>query len=772
MLFAFYFYIMNYNYIINSHETREKEQNHYQRGNMALQTHSASHPLNLCHVKTRTLIINRLYIFSHSIAIAFLIYYRASSIRTLIDTKTQPLIPHLLIFIAELTLSFIWILSQSFLWRPVIRTVFPERLPEDEQLPPIDVFICTADPEKEPPLGVMNTVVSAMTLNYPARKLTVYLSDDGGCPVTLEAMSEAWRFAKIWVPFCKKYGVKIICPEAYFAERGVDDEGLVYNDEFAAEKVKVKGEYESFAHKVTKISESERCRSNKDHSSVVEVVSDEIVHTQREMPLLVYVSREKRPYHNHQFKAGSLNALLRVSSLISNSPYILGLDCDMYCNDANSARQAMCFHLAPISSSLAFVQFPQRFYNISKHDIYESELRCTFKTLWSGMDGIKGPCLSGTCYYLKREALYMHHLPLEDINLKELKECFGSSNDFLKSMHQKHGENMDYGKVLSDVLLQEIKLLSSCGYENNTKWGKEVGFRYFSVVEDYFTSFNMHCKKWISVYYMPQKPAFLGSCTTSLNDSLIQGTRWTAGLIEVALSRFSPIIYGPSRMSVLHSFCYAWLACFPFAFLPLWILATIPQLALLNDVTVYPEVKSPFFLIFLYVFVLSNLQHMREIHSTGGSLKVWRYEQRTWMVKGITCHLYGSMYAIMEKLGAKEASFLPTNKVVDDDQVKLYERGIYNFQTSSMFLVPLCSLIILNLLGFLMGVIKIVFERDYIYDISIQTFISFYIISMGYPVLEAMLLRKDKGRITTSVSCYSFVFSIFILFLGSLLIMY
>lgn len=102
----------------------------------------------------------------------------------------------------------------------------------------------------------------------------------------------------------------------------------------------------------------------------------------------------------------------------------------------------------------------------------------------------------------------------------------------------------------------------------------------------------MHCKKWISVYYMPQKPAFLGSCTTSLNDSLIQGTRWTAGLIEVALSRFSPIIYGPSRMSVLHSFCYAWLACFPFAFLPLWILATIPQLALLNDVTVYPEVRE------------------------------------------------------------------------------------------------------------------------------------------------------------------------------------
>ncbi|KAL4567378.1 hypothetical protein LXL04_022961 [Taraxacum kok-saghyz] len=736
---------------LRSHETKRLK-NYYQRGDMALKTNSASHPLNLCYLNTQTIIINRLYTFCHSIAITFLIYYRASSILTLIRSKTQqPLLPHLLIFIAELTLSFIWVLIQSFLWRPVTRTVFPERLPEDDQLPPIDVFICTADPEKEPPLGVMNTVVSAMSLDYPATKLTVYLSDDGGCPVTLEALREAWRFAKIWVPFCKKYGVKIICPEAYFAGGGVEDEVMVYSEEFAAEKVKVKGEYESFAHIVTTISESERCRSSKDHSSVVEVVSDGNAHNQREMPLLVYVSREKRPSHPHHFKAGSLNALLRVSSLISNSPYILGLDCDMYCNDGNSARQAMCFHLDPkLSSSLAFVQFPQRFHNISKHDIYESELRCTFKTLWRGMDGINGPCLSGTCYYLKREALYMQDSPIQDISLQEVKECFGSSNDFIKSLDQKYNVNLDGGNALTDGLLQETKILSSCGYENNTKWGKEVGFRYFSVVEDYFTSFNMHCKHWVSVYYTPLKPAFLGSCTTSFNDSLTQGTRWTAGLVEVALSRFSPIIYGPSRMSILHSFTYAWLALFPFAFLPLWIMATIPQLSLLNGIIIYPEVKSPFIGVFLYIFVLSNLQHMREIRSTGASLRAWRYEQRVWMIKGITSHFYGTIHAIMEKLGAKEASFLPTNKVVDDDQAKLYEMGIYNFQTSSMFLVPLCSLIMLSLLTFVVGTVKIMLHRNYISEIFIQTFLSFYIVYMGYPVLEAMVLRKDKGRIKES----------------------
>lgn len=74
-----------------------------------------------------------------------------------------------------------------------------------------------------------------------------------------------------------------------------------------------------------------------------------------------------------------LNLQLRVSAVLSNSPYILMLDCDMYCNDPTSARQAMCFHFDPqMSSSLAFVQFPQTFHDISKNDIYDSEVRSAY----------------------------------------------------------------------------------------------------------------------------------------------------------------------------------------------------------------------------------------------------------------------------------------------------------------------------------------------------------------------------------------------------------
>lgn len=71
---------------------------------------------------------------------------------------------------------------------------------------------------------------------------------------------------------------------------------------------------------------------------------------------------------------------IRVSGVMSNSPYILVLDCDMYCNDPTSARQAMCFHFDPkIYSSLAFVQFPQRFRTLVKDDIYDSEFRSIFQ---------------------------------------------------------------------------------------------------------------------------------------------------------------------------------------------------------------------------------------------------------------------------------------------------------------------------------------------------------------------------------------------------------
>ncbi|KAM0972298.1 hypothetical protein ACFX2J_019871 [Malus domestica] len=749
-------------------------------------------PLHLCHVHKLSNFINRTHILVHSVALAFLFYYRASFFFQHPNTKATTL-PWLLVFASEILLAFEWLLSQSFCWRTVSRTVFPERLPENDKLPAIDVLICTADPEKEPTVMVMNTVLSAMAMDYPPEKLHVYLSDDGCAAVTLNGMREAWRFAKWWLPFCRRYGIKCTAPEAYFSAGGEGDgyeDGDSGGSEFVQEKEHIQEAYEVFKKRVTENARIEDARSNmrRDHSAVIEVIQetssegDDAIQTNeaKNMPLLVYVSREKRPSHPHHFKAGALNVLLRVSGVISNSPYILGLDCDMYCNDASSARQAMCFHLDPkISPSLAFVQFPHKFHNISINDIYDSQLRSLFTLPWQGYDGLGGPCVCGTGYYIKRVSLCGSSIS-EDGDAMKLRQYFGPSNQFIKSLRQiKKPDHMFIQR--NNAQPNESPLLASYAYEDGTKWGEEanhnnlaqeVGFLYGSVVEDYFTGFHLHCKGWISVFLNPKRPQFLGSGTTNLDELLVQGTRWSSGLADVAISKFSPLIYGPFKThTFLQSMCYAEIALFPiFYFLTLWCFAIIPQVCLLNGIPLYPEVSNTYFIVFSFVFLSSLSKHLYEVLATGSTFQHWVNEQRIWMMKSVTSHLYGSVDAFMKKLGMREASFLPTNKVDDVEQLKLYNMGVFDFQTSLRFLAPMVALVILNMASFAVGIARGIFVGE-LDKMFIQIFIAFYVIVINYPIIEGMLIRKDKGSIPLSVTLISALFSLIVYFVGSIIFM-
>lgn len=715
----------------------------------------------------------------HSTALMALIYYRASCFfndAKSYSTSTVAILAWFLVFASELLLSFIWTLGQAFRWRPTTRTVFPESLPEDTELPAIDVLICTTDPEKEPTLEVMNTVLSAMALDYPAEKLNVYLSDDGGSSLTLYAMREAGAFASSWVPFCKDYNVKTRYPEGYFTAPKEDDSDI-RGIEFREARQKVQEKYNVFEEGVERAMEKVRTEESRrtnaqGQPALIEVIQENTVSKDGVcMPRLVYVSREKSLSHPHHFKAGALNVLLRVSGMMSNSPYVLVLDCDMYCSDPTSARQAMCFHLdRSLSPSLSFVQFPQKFRNISKNDIYDSRLRNFFTTQWHGMDGLRGPILSGTCFYMRREALYGSP-PIQSrkrlyADIMEHRDTFGPSDEFIKSICG----NCKCSEINEDdckkTVIEEARSLASCTYEEHTKWGEKVGFLYYSVVEDYFTGFNLHCEGWNSVYCDPTSPAFLGSGTTNLNDMLIQVTRWSAGLVDVGISRFCPIIYGSLRMSLLQSMCYAEVALFPLYCLPVWCFATIPQLCLLNGISLYPKVSDLWFIIFSFIFVSSITKHLCEVLLAGGSFKTWRNEQRLWMMKSVTCHLHGSIDAIMKKTGIKETSFIPTNKVTDEEQIKRYEMGVFDFQTSNRLLLPLVTLAILNMICFVGGIARVI--KDGIWDeMFVQVFLSFFGLLMNYPIIEGMVLRKDKGCIRPYATVLSVVCAVMFLAIGS-----
>ncbi|KAK3139980.1 hypothetical protein QOZ80_5AG0393560 [Eleusine coracana subsp. coracana] len=356
-------------------------------------------------------------------------------------------------------------------------------------LPGIDVFVSTADPEKEPPLVTANTVLSILAADYPVEKLACYVSDDGGALLTFEALAETASFARAWVPFCRKHGVEPRSPEAYFGGGGGGHgqkrdflKGKVRVD-FVRERRKVKREYDEFKVRVNSLPEAIRRRSDAynageelrarrrqqeeamaagggalhggavpdaeatvkatwmsdgsqwpgtwitaapdhsrgDHAGIIQAMlapptsepvlgeSGELVDTtgvDTRLPMLVYVSREKRPGYDHNKKAGAMNALVRTSAVMSNGPFILNLDCDHYVHSSSALREGMCFMLDRGGDRVCYVQFPQRFEGIDPNDRYANHNLVFFDVAMRAMDGLQGPMYVGTGCIFRRTALY------------------------------------------------------------------------------------------------------------------------------------------------------------------------------------------------------------------------------------------------------------------------------------------------------------------------------------------------------------------------------
>lgn len=86
-------------------------------------------------------------------------------------------------------------------------------------LAPVDIFVTTVDPMKEPPLVTANTILSVLAIDYPVDKISCYISDDGASFLSFESLSETADFARKWVPFCKKYSIEPRAPEMYFSQK-------------------------------------------------------------------------------------------------------------------------------------------------------------------------------------------------------------------------------------------------------------------------------------------------------------------------------------------------------------------------------------------------------------------------------------------------------------------------------------------------------------------------------------------------------------------------
>lgn len=117
--------------------------------------------------------------------------------------------------VCEVWFAFSWLLDILPKLNPInratdlaaLREKFDKPTPTNpsgrSDLPGVDVFVSTADPEKEPPLVTANTILSILAVDYPVEKLSCYISDDGGAILSFEAMAEAVRFAEVLFPNLK-----------------------------------------------------------------------------------------------------------------------------------------------------------------------------------------------------------------------------------------------------------------------------------------------------------------------------------------------------------------------------------------------------------------------------------------------------------------------------------------------------------------------------------------------------------------------------------------
>ncbi|WVZ60970.1 hypothetical protein U9M48_010916 [Paspalum notatum var. saurae] len=733
----------------------------------------------------------------------------------------------LLSVICEIWFALSWILDQFPKWSPINRETYLDRLAlrydregEPSQLSPVDIFVSTVDPMKEPPLVTANTVLSILAVDYPVDKVSCYVSDDGAAMLTFDALSETSEFARKWVPFCKKYNIEPRAPEWYFAQK-IDYLKDKVQTSFVKDRRAMKREYEEFkvringlVAKAQKVPEEGWImldgtpwpgNNTRDHPGMIQVFLGQnggLDAEGNELPRLVYVSREKRPGFQHHKKAGAMNALVRVSAVLTNGQYLLNLDCDHYINNSKALREAMCFLMDPnLGRSVCYVQFPQRFDGIDRNDRYANRNTVFFDINLRGLDGLQGPVYVGTGCVFNRAALYGYEPPIKKkkpgffsslcggrketskskkkssekkkshrhadssvpvFNLEDIEEGIeGSQFDDEKSLimsqmslEKRFGQSsvfvastlMEYGGVpqsaTPDTLLKEAIHVISCGYEDKTDWGTEIGWIYGSVTEDILTGFKMHARGWRSIYCMPKRPAFKGSAPINLSDRLNQVLRWALGSIEILFSRHCPIWYGyGGRLKFLERFAYVNTTIYPLTSIPLLLYCILPAVCLLTGKFIIPEISNFASIWFILLFVSIFATGILEMRWSGVGIDEWWRNEQFWVIGGISAHLFAVFQGLLKVLAGIDTSFTVTSKATDEegDFAELY---MFKWTT---LLIPPTTILIINLVGVVAGI-------SYAINSGYQSwgplfgklFFAFWVIVHLYPFLKGLMGKQNR----------------------------
>ncbi|XVF20994.1 hypothetical protein REPUB_Repub12eG0052500 [Reevesia pubescens] len=673
----------------------------------------------------------------------------------------------LLAFLCESWFTFNWSLLVIIKWTPVDFKMYPENLEQRfPELPPVDMFVTTADAVLEPPIITVNTVLSLLAVDYPAHKLACYLSDDGCSLLTFYSLVEASKFAKLWVPFCKKYKIQVRAPFRYFLDDLVSSGA---NSEFKQDWIKMKAEYEHLSLKIDEAGrKSAPCdltgefsvfsnieRSN--HPTIIKVVGEnKQSFWDDDVPPLVYISREKRPKHPHHYKAGAMNVLSRVSGLMTNAPFMLNVDCDMFVNNPQVVRQAMCQLLgSETETEFAFVQYPQCFYDGPKDDPYGNQLVVLMETVGRGIAGFQGPTYSGTGCFHRRKVIYglwpdeaqKHGRNRTSINDYELLKEFGKSKEFsVSAAYALKGEKGFGNNILES--LEAAFQVAGCGYEFGTSWGTKVGWIYGSMTEDVLTGLMIHKKGWKSAFPMPDPPAFLGCAPSGGPAAMTQQKRWAMGLLEILVSKNGPIFAILTGNLEFKTFLfYIWLLSWPVSSIPELCYAALPAYCIIANSHFLPKVQDPTILIPVAIFVIYNLLTLREYLKTGMSIRAWWNNMKMARIAATSAYLFGALSVVLKLLGLSDTVFEVTQKDQSNSEGDETNGAIkFTFDESPIF-VPGTTLLLLHLTALLVLSLEL---RPLVHDVGHgvglgEVLCSLWVVLCFLPFLKGLFKRGKHG---------------------------
>lgn len=800
--------------------------------------------------------------------------------------------------VCEVWFALSWILDQLPKLCPVNRATdlavlkdkfelpSPDNPTGRSDLPGIDVFVSTADPEKEPPLVTANTVLSILAAEYPVEKVACYLSDDGGALLTFEAIAEAASFARFWIPFCRKHLIEPRNPESYFNLKGDPTKNKVRQD-FVKDRRRVKREYDEFKVRINSLPESIRRRSDAynaheeikakrnqvenrldpseplhvlkatwmadgthwpgtwatpsiehgkgDHAGIIQVMlappsCDPLVGSSSEeslidtsevdirLPMLVYVSREKRPGYDHNKKAGAMNALVRSSAVMSNGPFILNLDCDHYVYNSMAFREGICFMMDRGGENICYVQFPQRFEGIDPSDRYANHNTVFFDGNMRALDGLQGPMYVGTGCMFRRIALYAFDPPRykdygglcswlcccgdssrrrkqvhsnnvkkmeldsasvtgeeeEDQEMQLVPKKFGGSSAFLMSISKAEFQGrpladhpgIKYGRppgaltvpreLLDPAIIAEAISVISCWYEDKTEWGSRVGWIYGSVTEDVVTGFRMHNRGWRSIYCVTKRDAFRGTAPINLTDRLQQVLRWATGSVEIFFSRNNGLLAG-MRMKVLQRIAYANVGIYPFTSIFLMVYCFLPALSLLTDQFIV-QTLDVFFLVYLLVISLTLcMLAVLEVKWSNITLEEWWRNEQFWVIGGTSAHIAAVLQGLLKVVAGIDISFTLTSKASSEGENDEFAE-LYVLKWSSLMIPPL-TIMMVNFIGIAVAVARTIYSSNPSWSKLLGgVFFSMWVLAHLYPFAKGLMGRR--GRLPTIIWVWAGLISI------------